>query len=59
MEHENINIDKYETIFEITYLCYLADWFNIQPDIQYILNPAESRINNYAFIAGVRLSLIL
>lgn len=59
LKRENINIDKYESTIELTYLYYITDWFSLQPDIQYIINPVHSYKNDYAFITGIRLLLDL
>ena len=56
---ESVNINKYEIIIEMTYLYIMNDWFDIQPDLQYIINPVNCRNNDYAFIAALRLILTL
>ncbi|KAF0150313.1 MAG: porin [Ignavibacteria bacterium] len=43
-----------ETIFELTYSFNLLNWLCIQPDLQYVINPAEGT-SRRAFIAGVRI----
>jgi porin len=43
------------TAFEITYQCHLAPWLTIQPDLQYILDPATSGQN--ALGLGLRTTL--
>ena len=59
MHLENINIYKFETIIEMTYLLYLSDRFQIQPDFQYVIHPADCYSNKYAFISALRLELSL
>ena len=56
---ESINISKYESIIEMTYLYYLNNWLSIQPDLQYVFNPANCQNNDYSFIAGIRMILTL
>lgn len=45
-----------ETIIELTYSFNLLEWFKIQPDIQYVINPGES-IYNRAFVTGFRVEM--
>ena len=56
---DNINLDKYETTIELTYLLHLNNWIKLQPDFQYVFNPAHSRINSYSLISGIRFSISL
>lgn len=44
---------KHETVLELTYQYAFGEHFYLQPDIQYILNPAgaESKTNNTMFLA--------
>ncbi len=56
---ENINLDKYETAIELTYLFHLTNWIKRQPDFQYIFNPVNSFINHYSLISAIRLSISL
>ena len=45
---------SYEAVLEASYQVVLKDWFTIQPDVQYIINPgADSSVRN-ALILGVR-----
>ena len=59
MHLENINLYKFETIIEMTYLLYLTDRLQIQPDFQYVIHPADCYSNKYAFISALRLELSL
>lgn len=36
---ENSQYLKTETVFELCYTYYLTDFFTLQPDIQYVINP--------------------
>lgn len=45
-----------ETIFELTYSFNVLNWVRIQPDLQYVINPAESNYER-AFIAGLRMEI--
>ena len=56
---ENINLDKYETTLELTYLFYFTNWIKLQPDLQYVFNPANSYKNDYSFISGIRFLIAL
>ncbi len=56
-ECKNNFVRKYEQIIELTYLYKLSDYFKLQPDIQYVINPTYCRKNNYALAAGVRFEL--
>jgi len=47
---------KDETSIEIYYYATIRDWFIVQPDIQYILNPGGTGKN--AFVTGVRFYLV-
>ena len=59
-EHlENVNLDKYETTIELTYLFHLTNYIKLQPDFQYVFNPANSSVNDYSLISAVRLSISL
>lgn len=46
---------KHETVIELTYKCQIIDQLFIQPNLQYIINPAgtEEKLNN-ALVAGLR-----
>ncbi|MGZ0657495.1 carbohydrate porin [Coraliomargarita sp. W4R72] len=41
-----------ETVIEVTYQIPVNDWFVLQPDLQYIINPQGSEED--AFVAGLR-----
>ena len=56
---ENINLEKYETTIELTYLFHLTNWIKLQPDFQYVFNPVHSYINDYSLISAIRLSISL
>ena len=48
-----------ETVFELTAQRKLASWLNIQPDLQYVINPGWDRRASSAFITGLRLSFAI
>lgn len=43
-----------ETIIELTYSARINDWLRIQPDLQYIINPAADPALKNALVIGVR-----
>lgn len=50
-------LSHHEHVAELTYLANLNDWFSLQPDFQYIINPGGiGKIPN-AFVAGVRFNV--
>lgn len=46
--------DSSETAFEITYADNLTPWLNIQPDLQYIVNPGTTPGVDDAWVVGTR-----
>lgn len=48
-----------ETVIEWSYLLAPVSWMTIQPDVQYVINPATSRDIDDALVIGVRLQLSL
>ena len=51
------NAQSHETAFEFTYVLPIADRLQIQPDLQYILNPGADRTLENALVIGVRMEL--
>ncbi len=51
------NAESHETAFEFTYVLPIADRLQIQPDIQYIVNPGFDRTLRNALVLGVRMEL--
>ena len=51
------NAGSHETAFEFTYVLPIADRLQIQPDLQYILNPGADPGLENALVLGVRLEL--
>ena len=49
--------ERHETAFELTYRAHVHDLIQIQPDIQYIINPGADRTLENALVIGVRLEL--
>ena len=56
---ENIDIKDFEYILEFTYNVNLNKSIQIQPDIQYVINPSACHHSNYSFVYGTRLQLSL
>ncbi len=56
---ENINKDRSEIDYELTYSIHLLKWLNLQPDFQYLFSPLYSINSKQAFIMGIRVSLKL
>ncbi len=48
-----------ETTFELTYAAPVAEWLVVQPDVQYVVNPAGGGRIKDAFVVGLRLSISL
>ena len=36
------NIRRHETVIEVTYLCQIAPWWSVQPDLQGVFNPGAA-----------------
>ena len=51
------NAQSHETAVELTYRALINDWIQIQPDIQYIINPGADRTLENALVFGIRLEL--
>jgi porin len=52
-------IQKYEVALELTYIVQATRWLQVQPDLQYIINPGGTgRIPN-ALVLGFQLALTL
>jgi porin len=50
---------KNETVFELTYLTKIIPWLNLQPNVQYIINPGTSDELNNALVIGLRTDITL
>jgi porin len=48
-----------ETVVEMTFSRAIGDWFIVQPDVQYIINPRFDRSLRDSLAAGVRIQLRL
>jgi porin len=46
-----------ENILEVSYLANLNDWFSVQPDLQYIINPGGTGTTPNAIAAGIRFNI--
>lgn len=55
-QQELTNLNGPEINFELTYSIYLTGWLNIQPDLQYVINPTYCISSKYALVAGLRTS---
>ncbi len=51
------NFDDAETAIELTYSDNLLPWLNIQPDVQYIVNPGTDPALDNAFVVGTRFAV--
>lgn len=49
--------DDAETVFELTYRAGLASWLTVQPNVQYVINPAADPGLGNALAFGLRLEL--
>jgi porin len=49
--------NHYETIVELTYQAVLTGWLNVQPDIQYILNPGALGTQRDTLVLGLRFNM--
>jgi porin len=56
LSNNNI-ISKHEHIIELTYIIDINNWLIIQPDFQYVINPANCYYNKSSFLYGTRISL--
>jgi porin len=50
-------LSHHEHVVELTYLANLSDWFSLQPDFQYIINPGGIGKTPNAFVAGLRFNV--
>jgi porin len=53
---QGLDVGGSETAFEATYRCAFKDWLNVQPDIQYIVNPGGNRRLGNALVVGIRVA---
>jgi len=51
------DVAGYELNFELTYRMEILNWFEIQPDFQFVLNPGAQKNSNNAAEFGIRFSL--
>ena len=47
-----------EMVVELTYQARITQWFSVQPDIQYIINPAGATSSSNALVIGGRMALL-
>jgi porin len=50
------SIGPAETDLEATYRYVVTDWFNVQPDLQYVIDPHGDRRTPSALVVGLRLA---
>ena len=50
-------VERQETTWEASYRVQVTPWLAIQPDLQYIVNPATDPTRDNAWVAGVRFEL--
>jgi porin len=48
-----------ETVVELTVQRAVTSWLQIQPDIQYVVNPGWDRMAHNALVAGLRFSVAI
>jgi porin len=53
------NIDVGEMAIELTYKLHLFEYYSIQPNLQYIINPGANTSLNNALVASVRFNIYL
>ncbi len=58
-EQGDLNTFTQETIYELTYSAQINDWLRLQPDIQYVLQPRMSIMNEAAFVFLLRAEFTL
>ncbi len=51
--------DSAETAWELTYAARVTEWLQVQPNLQYIVNPGWDRDRENALVVGIRFSLDL
>ncbi len=56
---EGVLPDRAETVWELTYAARVAEWLQVQPNLQYVVNPGWDRDRENALVVGVRFSLDL
>lgn len=59
LENHASKTKDFEYIFELTYSFTPMEFLQIQPDIQYVVNPGNSYNNENAFVFGTRFQLAL
>ena len=52
-------IQKYEVALELTYIIQARRWLQVQPDLQYIINPGGTGKIPNALVLGFQLALTL
>jgi porin len=49
--------NHYEGIVELTYQAFMTPWLNIQPDLEYIINPGALATQTNALVLGLRFNM--
>jgi len=55
---QNVNVESYEMVIELTYEAEIYPWLVVKPNIQYIINPSMSSTIDDATVVGARISFI-
>jgi porin len=55
---DGTEVDRSETSIELTYNLSVSEWFSIQPEIQYIINPGTDPLLKNALVLGLRTSIV-
>ncbi|NDC38653.1 MAG: carbohydrate porin [Proteobacteria bacterium] len=55
----NAGVHRAETALELTYLAQVLPYLQIQPDLQYVMNPSMSRDIGDAWVLGLRVTVDL
>jgi porin len=58
-KNQQTNIDVGEMAIELTYKLHLLEYYLIQPNLQYIINPGANTLLNNALVANIRFNIYL
>ena len=58
MKNANQPSAESEWNIELSYLCNLAPWLSLQPDMQYVINPDTNPLIKNAFVADIRAAIV-
>jgi porin len=54
-----VGLQSYELVLELTYIFQATRWLQVQPDVQYIINPGGTGKIPNALVVGFQLALNL